>query len=309
MKKTILLFIAMALIGTTSCAVRFDIPAEELVGRYANESSRFLELPGGAVIHVRDEGLRDGPPLVLIHGSYASLHTWEPWVAELAEELRLISLDMPGHGLTGPVPGHDYSYAAMVRTLDAVATMIGIERFALAGNSWGGGIAWHYALAHPERLEKLILVDAAGYPVEGPRPVAYIISTTPGLRHISRFLTPRFMIADSLKDAVADDGCVTEAMATRYHELILREGNRRAALERAKGIHGSDRLGELKKLAVPTLILWGSEDTWIPVEHARRFHEDIPDSILRIYDGVGHIPMEEIPKKSASDLRDFLSNP
>ena len=309
MKKTIFAILALALLGTMSCAVRLDIPAEELAGRYANESSRFLKIPGGAVIHVRDEGRRDGPPLVLIHGSYASLHTWEPWVAELGEALRLISLDMPGHGLTGPVPGDDYSYVAMVRTVDEVARQIGIERFALAGNSWGGGIAWHYALAHPERLEKLILVDAAGYPMEGPRPMAYVISTTPVLRHISRFLTPRFMIADSLKDAMADDSRVTEAMVTRYHELILREGNRRAALHRAKGIHGSDRLGDLKTLSVPTLILWGREDTWIPVEHAHRFHADIPNSVLRIYEGVGHVPMEEIPEKSASDVRDFLSNP
>jgi len=309
MKKIILAVLAVAFIGTVSCAIRLDIPAEELSERYANEGSRFLELPGGAVIHVRDEGRQGGPTLVLVHGSYASLHTWEPWVAELVGELRLISMDMPGHGLTGPVPGDDYSYAAMVRTVDEITTKLGVERFALAGNSWGGGIAWHYALTHPERLEKLILLDAAGYPVEGPRPLAYIISTTPVLRNISRFLTPRFMVADSLKDAFADDGRVTETMVTRYHELLLREGNRRAALVRVNRIHRSDRLDDLKTLSVPTLIMWGREDTWIPVEHAHRFHADIPNSKLLIYEGVGHVPMEEISKKSASDVRDFLLNP
>jgi pimeloyl-ACP methyl ester carboxylesterase len=99
---------------------------------------------------------------MLLHGSNASLHTWEPWVALLGDEYRIVSVDLPGHRLTGRVPDDDDSMAAFVATVAAVADHLGIDRFALGGNSMGGGVTWQFALAHPERVSAMILVDAVG---------------------------------------------------------------------------------------------------------------------------------------------------
>ena len=115
-----------------------DTDPAAMKAKYASPASQFVDVGGGLTMHVRDEGKRDGPVLVLLHGSNASLHTWEPWVAQLKDKYRIISLDQIGHGLTGPNPTGQYDGAAFVGTLDALINRLGVTRFALAGNSMGG---------------------------------------------------------------------------------------------------------------------------------------------------------------------------
>lgn len=308
-----LTLIVLALAVIFISVVQFDVPREQLVGRYAGGASQFVTLPSGASAHIRDEGLATGPVLVLIHGSNASLHTWEPWVAELDDSYRLISMDLPGHGLTGRVPDDDYSRAGMAAFVVEVMDMLRVERFAIAGNSMGGGVAAQLALTHPERVSALILVDSAGIPVardEDDVPLAFRIARMPVLSKIMSFILPRSLVEEGVRKVFVDQSKVTDEMISRYFDLSLHEGNRDATRIRFSGYASQDeeafaaRLGEI---TMPTLIMWGDKDGLIPVSAAHEFKARIPHADLVIYENVGHVPMEEVAEESAEDVRRFLT--
>ena len=122
-------------------------------------------LANGIELDVVDEGPRDAPAIVLLHGSNADLHTWQAWVDGLRGDYRVIRFDQRGHGLTGPGARDSYALEDFVADLDLVVDELGLERFVLGGNSMGGWIAAGYAMEHPGRLDGLVLVDAAGAPV------------------------------------------------------------------------------------------------------------------------------------------------
>lgn len=292
--------------------LRFDIPREELMARYASEASRFVPLPSGAVVHVRDEGRRDGPVLVLLHGSNASLHTWEPWVQRLGDDYRVVSLDLPGHGLTGAVPDGDYSIEAMARFTHETARALGLSRFTLAGNSMGGAVALTYALTYPEDLEGLILVCASGLardPAEaatGDAARSFALVNMPVVSTALRWLTPRFVFEDALRGVFVDQSIVTDEMVTRYLELNVMEGTRDATRARFSQPRTPIPDAALAGIRVPALVMWGDADPLIPVSVGRRMHALLPDSTLVIYENVGHIPMEEVPERSAADVRAFM---
>lgn len=288
-----------------------DLPADELRARYGSTASQFLEVSPGFSVHVRDEGRRDGPALFLVHGSNASLHTWEPWVARLGDRFRLVSLDLQGHGLTGPIPSACYTPACMAETVEAVRAKLGIEQLAIAGNSMGGGVAFTYALAHPERVSALILVDSGGAPVkrEGAPPLGFRIAQTPGLRDLAALITPRSMIAETLDKSVSVKAVANETAVTRYWELLRYPGNREATMQRFAG-YGPSTLTPASFAplgSTPVLILWGEEDALIPVSAARWFKGAMPHARMILYPKIGHLPQEETPDRSAADVRAFLT--
>lgn len=285
-----------------------DIPREALVERYANGESIFLTLADGTVAHLRDQGRPEGEPLVLVHGSNASLHAWEPWVALLGDAYRVITLDLPGHGLTGATVEDDYSIDGMVRFVETVTRELGVARFHLAGNSMGGRLGWIYALEHPGRIDRLVLVDASGFPApeDEDESLGFLLAQTPGVQQLMLYFTPRALFEISLKDGFSDPSLVDEEMVDRYHALQLLEGSRAASLARFQLPVDDPRIAEISRIRSPTLILWGEDDQLIPVADAQRFADAIPDSRVRIYPGVGHIPMEEAPARSAADVRAFL---
>jgi pimeloyl-ACP methyl ester carboxylesterase len=301
-----------ATVGLLAWGYAPDTDPAAMRTKYANSASQFIDLGGGLTMHVRDEGNRTGPVLVLLHGSNASLHTWEPWVARLGTKYRIISVDQIGHGLTGPNPTGQYDSAAFVGTLDALLTKLGVNRFALAGSSMGGWVAWEYALSHPDKLTYLILLDAAGPPDDPNRALSFgfVIQQTPVIGSISTFVTPRSMVASSYRNVVADPRLATEAKIERTWQLIRYPGNRQATLDIIAARTTQRRhVGMLGTIRQPTLILWGSRDTNIPVSGADWFVQRIPDSAKIVYPGVGHLPMEETPDQSAADADAFLSKP
>jgi pimeloyl-ACP methyl ester carboxylesterase len=287
-----------------------DVPVDELKARYTSPASQFLEVSPGFFVHVRDEGLRNAPALFLVHGSNASLHTWEPWVERLKTRYRIVSLDLQGHGLTGPIPSGCYTTECMAGTIEAVRAKLGIERIALAGNSMGGGVSLAYALAHPDRVSALILVDAGGAPVERPEkpPIGFRIASSPLLGPIAAQITPRGLVAETLEQSVSVKAVASEAAATRYWELLRAPGNREATMKRwAQGWtrFSAESLAPLK--GIPVLILWGKEDRLIPVSAADWFKEALPQAEALVYPKIGHIPQEEAPDRSAADVAGFLT--
>ena len=165
--------------------VQRDIPDASLLKKYGADPSRFTEI-GGVRVHFRDQGKKDGPTIMLLHGTNVSLHTWEDWVSELSDEFRLVTLDLPGHGLSGRLPGDDYQPENILAFLKQFVEKLGLTRFSIVGNSWGGYIAWRYALAHAENIERLVLIDSSGYPYADP--LAWRLARQPGMFYIFRWV-------------------------------------------------------------------------------------------------------------------------
>lgn len=304
--------LALLLVAVFALAYAPDTDKAAMRAKYAGPPSQFVDVGGGLVMHVRDQGKRDGTVLVLLHGSNASLHTWEPWVARLGAKYRIVSLDQIGHGLTGPNPTDQYDSAAFVGTLDALVTKLGLTHFALAGNSMGGQVAWHYALAHPEKVDKLVLVDAGGPPQDPnrPLPIGFRLLRTPVINRMVEWISPRSVFAKSLHQTVANQGIVTDAMIDRYWELNRYPGNRRATRLRSQLLdRTTPETAKIGAIRAPTLVLWGEKDTLLPVSGANWFVAHIPGARKIVYPGIGHIPMEEAADRSARDVDAFLSAP
>jgi pimeloyl-ACP methyl ester carboxylesterase len=298
----VILFVLLPVFGFITWNCHLDIPVEDLKEKYAGDASRFMEMDGMKV-HYRDQG--KGQTVVLLHGFAASLHTWDRWTEVISREARVVRLDLPGYGLTGPNGEGDYSMdwytAFLARFLDRVDA----TKVTLVGNSLGGRISWEFALRYPERVSRLVLIDAAGYPMERSPSSLFKILRTPVLSSIARWVTPRFVIETAVEQVYGDPSRIKPGTVDRYHRFMLREGNRRVMTEHFEPPINR-RPPDLDGITMPVLIMWGEKDAWIPVRHGHLFRRDLPRSILRIYDSAGHVPMEEIPEKTVKDFLEFF---
>jgi len=316
--SSFLLRLAGGLLMLTALAVALmrapDRSVESLVHRWAPPPSDFIDLKG-QLVHLRDEGPRNDPlPIVLLHGNSASLHTWEGWVKGLRGQRRVISLDLPGFGLTGPFAGayagQRYRGEVYARFVLELLDALKVPRFVIAGNSLGGEVAWRTAVAAPQRVERLVLVDSGGYPFRpGEVPLGMRLSRLPGASWIGRHLLPRAVIADSLRSVYGDPSRITDALIDRYFEMALREGNRQALTERMHELAQGADPAPIRTLRLPTLVIWGGRDRLIPPENARRFIADIPGSRLAMFDALGHVPHEEDPAATLVPVKAFLGLP
>ena len=283
-----------------------DKPVQALSPRWAGPPSQFLPIDG-LQVHLRDEGPRDDPlPLVLLHGTADSLHTWDGWAEALVPQRRVIRFDLAGFGLTGPAADGDHSVARHVRQVQAVLDHLGVQRVVLGGNSLGGHVAWEAALAAPQRVAKLVLVDAAGHGLPPEEvPVALRLARVAGLRDLLAYFLPRGMVLASLRNVYGDPSKVTAALVDRYYDMALRAGNRRALADRV--VEGTaDPSARIRLLAVPTLILWGGRDRLIPPVAARRFAEDIAGARLVVLEELGHLPHQEDAPRTVREVVRFL---
>lgn len=290
-------------------AYQSDIPLDTLKTKYAQSPSKFIEIEG-LQVHYRDEGTveKDSIPLVLIHGTGASLHTWDKWADILKNDFRIIRLDLPAYGLTGPNDANEYPMEYYVSFLKQFLQKLGIQKCYIAGNSLGGALAWQYTLKYPGSINRLILIDAAGYPMKSKSaPIAFRIARMPLLKNTIKYITPRSMAESSVKNVYFDDSKVTPELVDRYWELTLREGNRAAFVARLnQNTTMDDHWKNMHTIAIPVLIEWGQYDELIPVEIAKLFHQDLLNDTLIVYSKAGHVPMEEIPEQTAQDARVFL---
>ena len=282
-----------------------------MVDKYTNDASLFVENDAGLRVHYRDQGNRDGEPIILIHGNAASLHTWEPLVERLGSEYRIISYTQPGHGLTGPHPNDDYSFAGMAEALDLVAKELDLYSFTLAGNSMGGWVSWRYALDNPDRVKALVLIDAAGMPLRDgeeapPLNIGFRILQYPIGQFLMQQFTPRSLVKKSALQSVSTKDVMNEQTVDRYWELLRYPGNRRAAAHRAQVNRELGYADRISEITAPTLIIWGAEDQLIFASAAQTFDERLLNADVVVYDGIGHLPMEEAPDRTALDIDVFL---
>ena len=298
----------LALLGLASVGAP-DRPVSALMF-WSPAPSRFMPL-SGLTVHMRDEGPRtDSVPIVLVHGTSASLHTWNGWAASLRDTRRVIRFDLAGFGLTGPSRERDYSVSAYTKHTLALLDSLNVSRFAIAGNSLGGEVAWHVAAAAPERVAALIVIDAAGYPIVSQKvPLGFRLARIQGLAWLFTRILPRRVVESSVRSVYGDPSLVTDSLVTRYYELTLREGNRASLPRRfAQSRNGTDS-AVIATLRVPTLIMWGGRDGLIPPDHAGRFARDIAGSRIELFPELGHVPHEEDPIRTAATAAAFLACP
>lgn len=286
-----------------------DIPYEKLEAKYATAASHYADLPGGVRLHYKDQGKADGPVLVLVHGFGDSHFSWDGWVARLGDRYRIITVDLPGHGLTRAPAGYVASADGFADLIADLADKLSLPRFAIAGNSMGGGVAWQTAVRYPDRLDALILADAAGWPSQTLKkpPLAFKLLQYPWGRACLRSIDNKPLIRSGLRGEVGDPAVITDAFIDRWAELQRAPGHRAILMSIQPGKHSQATKEALATIKVPTLVLWGESDPLIEVAGAHKFADAIPGAQLIIYPKVGHLPQVEIPQRSADDVAAFLA--
>lgn len=258
----------------------------------------------GSHLHVRDSGPRNAPAVIFFHGFGASLHTWEPWATALSGDRRVIRLDLPGSGLSAPDPTGNYSDSRTLEVLLALMSRLGVTRAILVGNSVGGRIAWRFAAEHPERIEKLVLISPDGFASSG-----FEYGKKPEIHatvKLMRYVLPKPLLRMSLAPAYVNPAVLTDALTTRYHDLMLAPGSRDALIARMEQTVLVDPVPLLKKITAPTLLLWGEQDALIPFSNAADYMKSIPRVTLVPLPGMGHLPHEEAPEETMVSVRRFL---
>lgn len=309
-KKSLAIIVTALLIISATVILCFgqkDKSITDLKEKYANKSSSFLTLDGMDV-HYRDEGNpTDSIPIVLIHGTGSSLHTFNDWSKTLTQTKRVIRMDLPAYGLTGPFPNSFYSIAQYTSFLNNFLKSLEVKKCILAGNSLGGEIAWNFTLEQPHLVTKLILIDAAGYPtISKSTPLAFRLAKMPIINKSLTYITPKFLVRKSIENVYKDTSKITDTLIDRYFDLTLRAGNRQAFIDRFKTKKSTKNYNSIKTIIQPTLILWGDQDLLIPLENAYKFQEDLPNNTLVVIKNTGHVPMEESPKKSLKPVLEFI---
>ena len=285
-----------------------DQSPEELYKKYALANSQQIAI-GGVQLHHSDEGNRlDSTPLLLIHGTSSSLRTWDGVTAQLKSQYRIIRFDLPGFGLTGPNPNRDYSTSYYNQVIDSLLTALHVSRVIIVGNSLGGSIATQYAIYQPGKVRGLVLVDAAGLPPakKTTGAIGFKLAQMPVINQLLTIITPRELVMKSLQDAYGDTEKVTDSLTTQYFDMLTREGNRQALIDRMRQGWQVTDSNFLTKVEAPTLIVWGSKDRLIPVENAELFQQKIKNSQVHIWDNLGHVPMEEDPVAFSDILRKWV---
>lgn len=276
----------------------------------ASLEAKYLRSPHDLVdvarlrLHVRDDGGRSAPALIMIHGFGSSLQTWEAWAEALAPGFRVVRFDLPGSGLSPPDPTGDYSDARSVDVVLQLMDRLHLARATLIGNSIGGRIAWRFAATHPERIDKLVLISPDGFASPGfayGKPPA-----VPASMELMRWVLPKPLVRAALKPAYGDPSALSPAVVTRHHDLMLAPGGRRALLARMRQAVLTDPRPFLHRIGAPVLLLWGERDGMIPVANARDYLEALPHARLVTFPELGHVPQEEAPARSVEALRAFL---
>jgi pimeloyl-ACP methyl ester carboxylesterase len=281
-----------------------DKSRRELEASYLDAPGDMLRI-AGMQLHVRDSGRKDTPTLILLHGFGASLHTWEPWARALSSEYRVIRFDMPGAGLSAPDPNSDYSDARSMRVLIAVMDHFGIAKASLIGNSMGGKIAWKFAVAFPDRVDKLVLVSPDGFAAPGEEYGKR--QSVPSMVKLMRYTLPKPLLKMNLDPAYGDPAKLTDNIVTRYHDLLLGSGNRDAMIARMEQTELVQPEPLLRSIKAPTLLLWGQKDAMIPLANADDYVKALTDCKLVVLSGVGHLPQEEAPETSLVPVKEFLT--
>lgn len=294
---------AALLIGLAAAAWTPDLPRAPLESTYARGPQDFVTIDGMR-LHLRDDGPRDAPAVLLLHGFGGSLHTWDAWARGLGATHRVVRFDQPGAGLSAPERLHDDSDERGLQVIAAVLDALGLQRASLVGHSMGGRLAWRFAAEQPQRVHKLVLVAPDGFAspgfADGQAPEVGVMTG------LLRWTLPRPLLRASLAPAYADAALMTDAIVDRDRDLLLAEGNRQALLDRMGQLVLKPPEPWLARITAPTLLVWGAQDRMIPVANAADDQRLMPPARLLTLPGAGHLPQEEAADAALPALTAFL---
>lgn len=299
------LYLTLAVLFLAACGPNESaIPSAATTSAYFLSQDAQLEIDG-LKIRYRDEGPRGASAIIMVHGFASSLETWDSLAAELSNDYRVIRLDLPGHGLTGPDPESRYTNEETVEFLGKFVTALDIKKPLLIGNSSGGLVSWRLAAKSPEAVSGLVLIAPGGFsingvtetPVEVPMMVKFYLTKAPmaGVKQATGAL-------------YGDPEKLSEARINSVHDMMVWPGNGDAFVARAASFTLPDPTEDLQGIEVPTLIIWGDKDVMVPAAHAEKFAAAMPKVTLKLYENAGHVPQEETPEQLASDVREFFAS-
>jgi pimeloyl-ACP methyl ester carboxylesterase len=281
------------------------IPKETAKKELSLPESHFIQWRG-AELHYVVQG--HGYPLMLIHGFGASLRSFDKLTPLITDSFTVIRVDLPGAGLSDlpDMKGGTNFLAMYTDYLTFMLDTLHLDSLYVAGNSLGGGLAWLMAAQHPDKVKKLVLLNSGGYDV------ASVVSKLPmagyeRARHVFDKGMPVFLSRASMLRCFADPSKGDPEVWKLNNKFTNREGNIQSMLTLARTKYFPDTT-LIQTITCPTLIIWGKQDAIIPALHAEKFHRDIKNSRVLLYDPCGHLPMQECPIALARDLRAFLRN-
>ncbi len=304
-KIILVIFILSACLLLSSCGVFMEtIPAGKIL--LPEQNDHFLTM-NNVRYHYR-EYPGPGKDILLIHGFGSSTYTWEEVAPILSDAgYHVWALDMKGFGWTDKPRGGDYDPVTLAKEVNAWLELMDIERPVIVGNSLGGAVGIIMAVDHPEKVDRLVLIDSAGYRQEAPL-IIRVMNSGPGA-FLTKWTFGKWLIKGNLKMVFFDRELVTNERIDAYYDRLRTEGARDAQTTVTRAILKFATDPYIEKLSVisaPTLIIWGAEDQWIPVEYAYRFQKDIPGADLAVIPECGHIPQEERPETTARLIREFV---
>ena len=316
--KALGIIFLILIIITIYNSIYFDIPKNEIIAKHANGASEFITLEDGSLIHIRDEGNKNGKTIVMVHGFNGSLFNYEPLIPHLNDRYRILTLDLPAHGLTGAVKSDFYSHEGFEDVIKEVVKIQGIDEFYLIGHSMGGMVAWRYTLNNMKQIKGLIIIGSPfiGSEIEyndfqsvNAPPAAFKLLDTALFREMLGYVTPRLLVKEGISQTVYDQSIVTDDLVDQFHDIILMEGTREA-IGKLVINHEDNFMADpaiLRKINIPTLILHGEEDNLVDIRFVSHFVEQIPDVKLISYPKVGHMPPIEIPMQLSKDIQNFVN--
>jgi pimeloyl-ACP methyl ester carboxylesterase len=290
---------------------RRDQAAASLEDRLGLPRAQFVRF-GRDLVRYRDEpasAIGQAPTVVMLHGGNLSLESWDGLSERLGGRARRIAVDLPGHGLTGATTERNYSVPGMVTFIEAFTRAIGLDHsFALIGHSMGGHLAWRYAIAHPGRVARLVLIAPGGIAApEGPQGRAFRLAATLRGRLLLRAFNSRKKLEAGLREVFCDKAQVTTEMVNRMWAMGQRLGVRAASISRLRTpSFEPSMIARLSEIKVPVLLLWGEDDRVFPLDLSQAFINAIPSARLIPFERCGHFPMMEAADRSGTEILNFL---
>lgn len=305
MKRFILFIMAICLLSASGCGF-FN---ESLPSGQMPEPERydhFIELQGNRFHYIELPG--KGPNVVMVHGFASSTYTWEKVGRTLNQQgYHVWAMDLRGFGWSDKPLDAQYDVSALMEDVNQWMAAEGLFQTIFVGNSLGGAIAVLLSKAHPDRIQKMVLIDAAGYPID--KPLVIKLAQLPLAVLGAKLTFGPWYIRHNLKEVMYDADKVTEEQVAAYYKRMCTKNALAAQIKVARSIHFSDSnpiMSAAKDNPTPTLIIWGADDQWIPLPSGYRFRQDMADAILSILPQCGHVPQEEKPGETAQLILDFI---